>query len=427
MSSLGELHSNSSMILKRTAYSFDGQGNFSSKIWDLDAWQAQQRTENDTSFSWYHVELPRSYTSLALAAQYLIGALCPPLKLQDILALASNGPFCGFVDGAIIFRANSSGPTTSESTQKLAGRMTKDSVITVSLGRIPRLEFSTLSNASFFSEIPRLHHTPGHAGSVIQEHVLEFYLLRNHLGDVNHRIPTSVSNLVVHIIDTHIDYLQDILTRLELNLDESELELDTGGYMVKKQRLVDRLFPSMQLRLQRLLQVFSHGEQILPRFKEKLSSKNWCALEDMAAMQTLIDRLQKQKENAGFLANRITALQAGLDTWQSEQINKKLYYLSFSSIIFLPLSMVTSAFGMNVGGIPWTEERIPEPKHGFRNVLFLCATILLMILGFFSAAPLYERFRRLWTSERLKRVTSRSFSWRGGCGNGQHCNGYMRL
>eukprot|EP00250_Pteridium_aquilinum_P021381 c25101_g1_i4 orf=490-1362(+) len=287
MSSSGELPPYLSMTLKRTAYSFDGQGNFSSKAWDLDTWQGQQgREENNTYFSWYHVEVPRSYTSLASAAEYLISTLCPPLKLQDILALASNGPFCGYVDGAIVFRANSSGPTTSEYTQKLAGRVTEDTVITVSLGRIPRLEFSTLSNGSFLSEIPRLDNAPrsdamGHmTGFVIQEHVLEFYLLRNHLEDVSHRIPTSVSNLVVHVIDTHIDYLQDILTRLELDLDENELELDKGGYMVKQQRLVDRLFPNMQLRLQRLLQANFHmwllhmGSKFSQGFRRRWQAKS---------------------------------------------------------------------------------------------------------------------------------------------------------
>ncbi|MCO5577283.1 hypothetical protein L7F22_031110 [Adiantum nelumboides] len=347
MPSEKELFPCSSMSLKRMAYIFDGQGNFHSKPWDLEAWQGQQHEDGNTSFSWYHVELPRSYTTLASAAQYLILTLCPPLKLQDILALASNGPFCGIVEGAIIFRANSSGPTTSQYTQKLAGRVTQNIVISVTLGRITRLEFSTLSNGSFLSEVPRLANatrseSSEHGGFVIQEHVLEFYLLRNHLEDVNHRIPSCVSSLVVHVIETYIDHLQDLLTRLELDLDESEFELDRGGYLVKQQRLEDRLFPSMQLRLQRLLQVFSHGEQILPRLNEKLASQQWAALEDMVAMQALVYRLQKQKENTGFLATRINALQAGLDSWQSEQINKKLYYLSFSSILFLPLSIVTS-------------------------------------------------------------------------------------
>ncbi|KAH7277004.1 hypothetical protein KP509_39G030000 [Ceratopteris richardii] len=397
----------SSPPLKRTAYIFDGEGNFSSKAWDLEAWQGKQREDRDSRFSWYHVELPRSYTTLASAAQYLILTLCPPLKLQDILALASNGPFCGFVDEAIIFRANSSGPTTSEYTQKLAGRVTKNSMITVALGRIPGLEFSTSSPDSLLTEIPHLANTvrsafPEHGGCVIQEHVLEFYLLRNHFED-------------------------DILTKLELHVDENEYELDQGGYKVKQQRLVDRLFSNMQLRLQRLLQVLSHGEQIVPRLKEKLDSRRWLIEQDAAAIETLVGRLQKQKENAGFLAARINALQAGLDTWQSEQINKRLYYISFSSIIFLPMSIVTSVFGMNVGGIPWTEQWTPQPTYGFRNVVLLCAAILLSILGFFSAGSIYNYARKLWSSDSIKRVTDRSFSWKLAQRNRQKPYDYIRL
>ncbi|KAH7277005.1 hypothetical protein KP509_39G030000 [Ceratopteris richardii] len=342
-----------------------------------------------------------------LARQTTRGSRFSFLLLQDILALASNGPFCGFVDEAIIFRANSSGPTTSEYTQKLAGRVTKNSMITVALGRIPGLEFSTSSPDSLLTEIPHLANTvrsafPEHGGCVIQEHVLEFYLLRNHFED-------------------------DILTKLELHVDENEYELDQGGYKVKQQRLVDRLFSNMQLRLQRLLQVLSHGEQIVPRLKEKLDSRRWLIEQDAAAIETLVGRLQKQKENAGFLAARINALQAGLDTWQSEQINKRLYYISFSSIIFLPMSIVTSVFGMNVGGIPWTEQWTPQPTYGFRNVVLLCAAILLSILGFFSAGSIYNYARKLWSSDSIKRVTDRSFSWKLAQRNRQKPYDYIRL
>lgn len=80
---------------------------------------------------------------------------------------------------------------------------------------------------------------------------------------------------------------------------------------------------------------------MFPRVKEKCSSKPWFANEDITSLEELIDQLRRLKENVGFIANRVTAIQAGLDTWQAEQINRKLYYLSFLSIIFLPLSVIT--------------------------------------------------------------------------------------
>ncbi|PKI65706.1 hypothetical protein CRG98_013895 [Punica granatum] len=326
--------------VRRTAYRFDGQGGSFEKEWDLVEGKGDE-------FCWYHVELPKGNQKLSQSAQYLIDVLCPPLKLQDILSLVSNGPFCGHVDGALIFRVNSPGPPSGSFTFRIAARVTESSVITVSLGRVPRLGFSKVGE-SLLSEVPRLEN-PSYArgerreggGTVIKEHVLEFFLTMNHSEEADNPVPKSVSNLVVHIIDTHVDHVQDVLTKLEMELDSVELELDKGGFALKKQMLDDRRFPKMHLDLQRLLQVIAHGEQVFPRVKEKCSSKTWFGNEDIGSLEELIGRLRRLKENVGFIANRVTAIQAGLDSWQAEQINRKLYYLSFLSIVFLPLSIIT--------------------------------------------------------------------------------------
>lgn len=92
-----------------------------------------------------------------------------------------------------------------------------------------------------------------------------------------------------------------------------------------------------------LIQVVAHGEQVFPRVKEKCATKGWFASEDIVSLEELIGRLRRLKENIGFIDNRVTAIQAGLDSWQSEQINRKLYYLSILSVIFLPLSIITGS------------------------------------------------------------------------------------
>lgn len=223
--------------VKRSAYRFDGQGNFFNKDWDLSEGEGGE-------FCWYHVELPRSNQKLAVAAQYLIDVLCPPLKLHDILSLVTSGPFCENVDGALVFRVNSPGPTVSKFTQRLAARISENTVITVSLGKVPRLGFSP-TGQSLLSEIPSVEGPPSHRlygekdeesskqapesnGIVIREHVLEFLLTMNHSEEADNPVPTRVSNLLVHIVDTHVDHLQDIVTKLEIELDSIELELDKG-------------------------------------------------------------------------------------------------------------------------------------------------------------------------------------------------------
>ncbi|KAL5096515.1 hypothetical protein RYX36_000842 [Vicia faba] len=401
-------------LVKKRAYIFDGLGNFYNKEWDLSDLNLNRNEEKESDveegrgneFSWYHVELPKGNQKLAQSAQDLIGVLCPPLKLQDILSLISNGPFCAHVDGALVFRVNSPGPPSSDFTFRLAARITENSVITVSLGRVPRLGFSRMGE-SLLSEVPSVESSSRFngqqkegSGPVIKEHVLEFLLTMNHSEEADNPVPRSVSNLVVHIVDTHVDQLQDLVTKLEMELDSVELDLDKGGYALKKQMLDDRRFPKLHINLQRLLQVIAHGEQIYLRVKEKSSSKRWFANEDINSLDELIGRLRRLKENVGFIVNRVTAIQAGLDSWQSEQINRKLYYLSFLSIIFLPLSIITGVFGMNVGGVPWTGQNAPELKDGFRNVMLVCVAMLVLVLLCFIFPALYMRIAAVWRDKR---------------------------
>ncbi|EOA32939.1 hypothetical protein CARUB_v10016267mg [Capsella rubella] len=419
-------HQYSGMVRQR-GYIFDGDGKYYNKEWDLAEGTGKE-------FCWYHVELPKGNQKLSQSAQQLIDSLCPPLKLQDILSLVSNGPFCGHVDGALVFRVNSPGPASSNFTFKIAARITEHSVITVSLGRVPRLGFSPMGQ-SLLSEVPSVDsplyyrgERKERSGIVIEEHVLEFLLTMNHSEEADNPVPTSVSNLVVHIIDTHVDQLQDVVTKLEIDLDAVELEMDRGGFAMKKQMLNDRRFPKLHLNLQRLLQVIAHGEQVFPRVKEKCSTKPWFLAEDINSLEELIGRLRRLKENVGFIANRVTAIQAGLDSWQAEQINRKLYYLSFLSIIFLPLSIITGVFGMNVGGVPWTGQDKPELGDGFRNVMYICLIMLVLVLSCFGFPALYSRIASWWSMRDMKRSWSfnrRSFQKRPNIV--QERRGYLRL
>lgn len=186
----------------------------------------------------------------------------------------------------------------------------------------------------------------------------------------------------------------------------------------------------MHLNLQRLLQEIAHGEQVFPRVKERCSSKQWFSSEDIASLEELIGRLRRLKENVGFIANRVTAIQAGLDSWQAEQINRKLYYLSFLSIIFLPLSIVTGVFGMNVGGVPWTEQKDPTVKDGFRNVMLLCVAMLLLALLCFSFPVFYTRIAAWHRRRVMKRSWSlnrKSYLKRTHGIEAQERKGYLRI
>lgn len=217
--------------VRRRSYLFDGLGSFSATSWSP-CWSPSNRSTDPTPFSWHHVELPKGGPyKLTHYAQSLIELLSPPLKLYEILDLASNGPYCAQqLDGTLIFRVNSGGPIASECAIRLAVRITENSVITVSVGRVPRLGFSDQNGpGSLLTEIPSVEGEK-EGRVVIAEHVLEDLLLMNHSEEADNPVPTRVSGLVVHIIDTHVDQLHDIVTRFEMELDAVELQLDKGVY-----------------------------------------------------------------------------------------------------------------------------------------------------------------------------------------------------
>lgn len=64
--------------------------------------------------------------------------------------------------------------------------------------------------------------------------------------------------------------------------------------------------------------------------------------------------------------------------------------------------MLVTVFGMNVGGVPWTGQKSPELKDGFRNVMFLCFGMLVLILLCFLFPALYTRLSA-WRRRRAMR------------------------
>lgn len=65
-------------------------------------------------------------------------------------------------------------------------------------------------------------------GVVIGENLLETLLMTSHTDEADRPVPKGISDLLLHVVETHVDQVQDIVTRMELDLDAVELELDRG-------------------------------------------------------------------------------------------------------------------------------------------------------------------------------------------------------
>jgi magnesium transporter len=68
-----------------------------------------------------------------------------------------------------------------------------------------------------------------------------------------------------------------------------------------------------------------------------------------------------------------------------------MYWLTIISAIFLPLTLVTGFFGMNTGGLPFTDD-----PHGTTKVIVISLILEAIFLASFLLVmtPRIRRFRR---------------------------------
>ena len=69
------------------------------------------------------------------------------------------------------------------------------------------------------------------------------------------------------------------------------------------------------------------------------------------------DRMTRTVEELDAARDRAAVTQEELSSRQSETTNQRLYVLSIITAIFLPLGFVCSLLGVNVGGVPFTEDK----------------------------------------------------------------------
>ena len=84
----------------------------------------------------------------------------------------------------------------------------------------------------------------------------------------------------------------------------------------------------------------------------------WLADLDRMHLREISDRMMRYIEDLDSSRERATVAQEELMSRLSESMEKRMYVISIVSVVFLPLSFVTGLLGINVGGIPGTENKM---------------------------------------------------------------------
>ncbi len=81
----------------------------------------------------------------------------------------------------------------------------------------------------------------------------------------------------------------------------------------------------------------------------------WFDDDSRLRLREVSDRLIRHIEDLDAVRERAAVTQEELLSRLSDQMNTRMYVLSIVAAIFLPLGFLTGLLGINVGGIPGTE------------------------------------------------------------------------
>lgn len=109
----------------------------------------------------------------------------------------------------------------------------------------------------------------------------------------------------------------------------------------------------------------------------------WATPDDAAELRDAVARLDAVGHDLDLAQERARQLQDERGARLAEITNRNLYVLSIFTAVFLPMTLVTGVFGMNVGGLPG----VGSP-HGFLWTIALMALIGLATFVVLKAAKI---------------------------------------
>lgn len=87
----------------------------------------------------------------------------------------------------------------------------------------------------------------------------------------------------------------------------------------------------------------------------RTSEQSWLSQMDKRRLQESLDHVIRYIEDVDTMRERAQIIKDELTNALSDQMNKNMYMLSVIAAIFLPLGFLTGLLGINVGGIPGSE------------------------------------------------------------------------
>src|SRR5215471_4443792 len=176
----------------------------------------------------------------------------------------------------------------------------------------------------------------------------------------------SPIEILARLLRDQANVLVDIVRKAKKRIDPLEEQLLAKRVFVNRSELGS--LRRMLVRLQRLL-----APEPAAFFRLLNRPPDWISPDQLQNLQQAAEKFSTAVSDTTSLVERVKQLQEELAALVSEQTNRTLFLLTMVTVLALPINLVASLFGMNVGGIPLNQ-------HPYGFVLVLSPLLLLTAL-----------------------------------------------
>lgn len=181
--------------------------------------------------------------------------------------------------------------------------------------------------------------------------------------------PGAVGEFFVAVVDRITERIGEVVIDIEDRVAALEDDILSAQSTELRPRLSELRRESISLR-----RYIAPQRDMLSRLSHEHIS--WLTEADHTMLREIAERTARYVEDIDAARERALIAQEELNNRLSEQMNRAMYTLSIVAAIFLPLGLLTGLLGINVGGIPGTENPWAFP----------IVTLVLVLLAIFLIA-----------------------------------------
>lgn len=156
--------------------------------------------------------------------------------------------------------------------------------------------------------------------------------------------PPSPSEFLIRLTDGLIDRIEEVSVALSAATDDYEEDIYDGGTSTMPDLAAMR---RKTIKLRRHVGPLTEALTQLPQMKTPIFPKT-----ATSRLREIANRAVRSVEELAEVRERLTAMSDFIELAHASRQNRNGYTLSVIASIFLPLSLLTGLFGVNVAGMP---------------------------------------------------------------------------